>query len=119
MTDSTDGIEATIQKLITELASTDPQTRINAILGLTRVGKAATPTLVEILCKSESKDSRWYAAYVLGTIGDVEAIPALLEALKDVESVAQSARRALKAIGTPEALKAIDKWNSARIFRRR
>jgi HEAT repeat protein len=119
MADSTDAIKLTIQRLLIDLASADPQTRINAILALTRVGKPAVPPLLEVLRASESEDSRWYAAYVLGLIGDPTAIPDLIKALDDSEFVAQSARRALKIIGTPEALIAIDVWNRGRVFKRR
>lgn len=119
MPDSSDASGASIASYMQELLSPDPQTRINAILVLSRIGKGAVPALLDTLKQHHNPHARWYAAYVLGLIGDPDAVPALIEALDEGEFIANSARRALKHIATPEALRAIAQWNSARIFKRR
>ena len=55
------------------------------------------------------------AARVLGTLGEPAkaAVPALIEAGHDeVGSVSRSARAALRKIGTPEAVKAVEQFGA-------
>lgn len=76
------------------------------------IGKAAVPALLEV-----SRDSdcflRANAAWAFGWIGKAAAlgVPALLEGLKDpVPTVRGWAADALRDIGTPEALAAVDEY---------
>jgi HEAT repeat protein len=75
--------------------------RIHSGLLLGRTGaREAVPTLLELL-QDESIQNRRLAAWTLGNIGQgaVEAIPALLVAVRDSnEGVKQMAREALEKI---------------------
>ena len=69
-------------------------------------------TLVQAL-KDQNGDVRKNAASTLGSIGEgaVNAVPALVQALKD-QDVRRNAATALGSIGTPEALKAVKEYES-------
>ena len=56
---------------------------------------------------------RQYAAWALGMIGNgaKDAVPVLIQALKDPE-VRDSAAKVLKKIGTPKTLKAVKAYES-------
>ena len=58
-------------------------------------------------------DVRKNAASTLGSIGEgaINAVPALVQALKD-QDVRRNAATALIRIGTPEALKAVEEYES-------
>ncbi len=91
--------DARLQKLIRRLKSANDAKRIHAGLLLGRMGpeaKGAVPTLLELL-RDESIQNRKLAAWTLGYIGQVEAIPALLMAVQDTnEGVRKMAREALE-----------------------
>lgn len=103
-------VNSELQRLVADLASSNPQVRVNAVLRFTRYGRAGTAVLVDVLRRHERLDVRWYAAYILGLIGDPIAVPALIQALDDHPYVAQSAHKTLKMIGTPEAIEAAQAW---------
>jgi HEAT repeat protein len=101
--------DARLQKLIRRLKSPYDLKQIHTGLLLGRMGpeaRAAVPTLIELL-QAENIQNRKLAAWTLGYIGQgaVEAIPALLVAVRDGnEGVKQMAREALEKIspsGTP------------------
>jgi HEAT repeat protein len=96
-------------ELAAKLADPSPQARVQAIAGLITLGSAALPALLEVLAAHPDMNARWSAAYTLGLIADPAAVPALSAALDDHPYVAQSARRALSLIDTPEALAALEK----------
>ena len=52
-------------------------------------------------------------ADALGNIGSEDVVPALMQALQDQNgSVRDASAQALEKIGTPEALKAVDEYQS-------
>lgn len=54
---------------------------------------------------------RKVTARALGQIGGADAVPALIDALRERgQSVCQAAAEALERIGRPEALTAIKEW---------
>lgn len=61
-------------------------------------------------------DLRAAAAKALGQIGDPRAVPGLIEALHDTHLTTdhKSAIRALEALGTPDALAAVQAWRNSR-----
>jgi HEAT repeat protein len=87
--------------------------RIGTAKGLGRIGSAAVPGLLDAL-RDKDGGVRQYAAEMLGEIGDATAVPSLIDALRDEEdgyirNVAIP--EALKQIGTPEALAAVEEWS--------
>jgi len=87
--------------------------RIGAAKGLGQIGSAAVPGLLDAL-RDKDGGVRQYAAELLGEIGDATTVPSLIDALRDEEdgyirNVAIP--EALKQIGTPEALVAVEEWS--------
>ena len=83
--------------------TTDPDTRLQELIRRLKSAEEAVPTLLELL-HDVSAQKRQLAAWTLGIIGRgaVEAIPALLVAVRDTdEGVQQMAREALEKISTP------------------
>jgi HEAT repeat protein len=84
------------------------------VLGKLRDRQAAVP-LIDCL-RDEDSDVRGAAAEALGKLGDVRAVAPLSQLLDDKtryllwETISQVAQKALQAIGTPEALAALDAW---------
>jgi HEAT repeat protein len=84
---------------------------------LIRFGTEAVPTLIEALSDPNS-EVRVRVAAILAAIRDESAVPALIERLFDKEGsgwgkptyTCDVAAKALKLIGTPEALDAVEKW---------
>ena len=76
--------DASIETLISELASHDDLVRVRARQALVAMRKAAIRSLIEAL-KNKKYLMRWEAAKALGEIGDPEAAPALVKALEDEE----------------------------------
>ncbi|MBZ0275137.1 MAG: HEAT repeat domain-containing protein, partial [Anaerolineae bacterium] len=65
--------------------------------------------------QDENVDLRELLTEMLGQLGDVRAIPALIERLADIEEgiggrVCDTAAIALRQIGTPKALAAVEEW---------
>ena len=61
----------------------------------------------------ENEDVRWNAVEALIEIGALDAVPALIQVLKDQnEDVRWNAVQALEKIGTPEALKVVKGYQS-------
>jgi HEAT repeat protein len=73
-----------IETLITNLASDDDKTRVEARHSLVAMGKTAVPSLIEAL-ESKRYLMRWEAAKALSEIGDSGAASALVKALEDEE----------------------------------
>jgi len=74
------------------------------------------PALIQLL---EDKDQEWTvryrAAQALGEIGEgaKDVVPALIQALQDQDDrVRALAAETLERIGTPEALKAVEEYQS-------
>jgi HEAT repeat protein len=65
---------------------------------LERIGKSATPALIDLL-QDEEKEMRYDAALILGAIGSTSAIPTLTYVLKNEEILWNSAIEALGYIG--------------------
>jgi len=64
------------------------------------LGAPAVPPLIQALGDSDS-EVRLAAAWALGDLGDPQAVPALIQALRDHWDVRRSAAEALVKIGTP------------------
>ena len=73
-----------LESLIPALSSEDDAKRVKARHSLVAMGRAAVPSLTEVL-KNGTGLARWEAAKALGEIGVPEAAPSLVEALKDEE----------------------------------
>lgn len=106
-----------IPMLSEALGSQNQITRLRAIGYLGDIGDSrAVPTLIATLNGGDA-DQRVFAAEALGRIRDVQAVPDLINRLSDVEdssftslAVCTTVAQALKAIGTPEALAAVEEW---------
>lgn len=127
---------AAVPSLIEALHVEDPHMGSASAEALGQIGEAAVPDLIEAL---GDKDGivRWYAAKTLGRIGNAAAVPGLVEQLSDTEllsskqlsdaercglpsydlggnteyiRVCDVAAEALRRIGTPEALSAVEEW---------
>ena len=78
-----------------------------ATRALTEIGEPATGALMAAL-QDEDGHVRRMAADILGTLADLQAVKPLTVALTDQDSdVRRAAARALRQIGTPEALTAL------------
>jgi hypothetical protein len=108
--------------LLNSLHSEDWYARRHAAEELGNIeNAAAVPGLLDALCDEEPY-VRAAAARALGQIGDVAAVPSLVERLSDTEEsristggplderVCNVAAKALRRIGTPEALAAVEEW---------
>ena len=74
----------------------------------------AVPALIQSL-QDQDADFRGNASLALGKIGEeaVNAVPTLIQAFQDPHAtVRQGAAEALEKIGTPEALKAVEEYQS-------
>ena len=95
----------------------DKWVRMLAAMALGPIGEGAVnavPTLIQAL-QDQDVSVRYYAAYALGKIGEgaVNAVPTLIQAFQDPHAtVRQGAAEALEKIGTPEALKAVEEYQS-------
>jgi HEAT repeat protein len=86
------------------------------------LGEVAVPSLIDAL-KSRDGTMRRAAAWALGQIGDPRAVPFLVRLLSDREGgmfgpgdrVCDVAAEALALIATPEALEALEMWDSLSI----
>ncbi|HSB05348.1 MAG TPA: HEAT repeat domain-containing protein [Thermodesulfobacteriota bacterium] len=73
---------SSIKTMIAALSSHDDGERVRARHALMAMGKAACPSLVEVLKEGEDH-ARWEAVKALDEIGDPATAPALVKALKD------------------------------------
>ncbi|MBX3081927.1 MAG: TIR domain-containing protein [Anaerolineae bacterium] len=91
---------------------------------LTKVGIDAIPALIEALRNPEEQVRGW-ATSILGELRDERAVPALIQMLSDIGARYEGktaynrdvAANSLKKIGTPEALAAVEKWQTELIYR--
>ena len=110
--------EGAIPFLIQQLQNDqDKWVRMLAAMALGPIGEGAVnavPTLIQAL-QDQDVSVRYYAAYALGKIGEgaVNAVPTLIQTFQDPHAtVRQGAAEALEKIGTPEALKAVEEYQS-------
>ena len=98
-----------IPSLTQALQDEDQSVRAAAAWALENIGTDAVPALIQAL-QNPDANVRGSAAGALGSgEGSEDVVPALIEALKDPDSwVRAAAIEALKGIGTPEALKAVN-----------
>lgn len=95
-----------IPSLVEALKDSDAEVRQHSAMALAELGHEAIKPLTEAI-SDPSKDKRAAAAYALGQMGyeGREAIPALLKALKDEESVVRrSSSQALSRILSKESM---------------
>jgi len=88
---------------------------------LWQIGKPSVPGLIEAM-RDASADVRGAAVEALSAIGDPMAIPGLIARLSDTEvpwlaeeRICDMAAVALRRIGTPDALKAVQQWESGHL----
>jgi HEAT repeat protein len=113
------GNSAVAQQLLGALQDTDSFVRRAAARTLGQIAdKAIVPDLLELL-DDENDAVRWATIESLGKIGDPDAIPALVKKLQDAHKPALESKpmcdlaaEALQAIGTSEALAAIERWRT-------
>jgi len=102
-------IDTFINILNDDTASEDFQYRVLPDILIYEIGKPALPGLMELLVFGLKVETRGAAAIILGQIGDSDAVDALIVALGDEdEDVREAAVWALRKIGTPQALKAVE-----------
>ena len=105
----TDAVAREIQDALRLLHITENETCWKAARTLGRIGPEAIPALIPILKEEENYEVRSAAAYALGEMGAaaVPAVPALIEALEDEESLVRTVTaEALGKIG-PGAVEAV------------
>ena len=104
-----------LQILISALSDTDSTVRDHASDALADMNpppKDAAPALIAVLNDTEPWVSR-HAARALGKIGDPAAVPMLRKNLTHRNPrIREAAIGLLKEIGTPEALKAVQEFDS-------
>jgi hypothetical protein len=87
-----------VEGLVLALQAEGTDLRMAAAAGLAELGRFALPFLTDALMK-DNPSLRMWAAYTLGLMGDVRAVPALTCALEDGdEGVAKWASAALARI---------------------
>ena len=97
--------EQRVERLIKQLQDADSDVRFDAILALGQIGERAidaVPALISLLQNDQ-----------LGSIGARDAVSVLIQALQDKhEIVYQGATYASTRLGTAEALKAVEEYQS-------
>jgi HEAT repeat protein len=78
-------------------------------IALGKIGKDAVPALIQALQNGHNARVRSRTAMALGDIRSEDAVPVLVQAL---QGVCRSSERALRKIGTSEALKAVEEYQS-------
>lgn len=92
---------AETELLVLQLGSESREERIAAALALQQLGKEPVPLLLYSLQNDPSPRVRYLAAFLLGKLNAVEAIPVLEETTKDNSGmVAETAKRALLHLKT-------------------
>jgi len=114
--------EGAVPDLIQALQDRDKGVRADVARALVQIGtpdaiKAVKDTVSVLIQALQDRDKgvRADATYVLGAIGESakDAVPALTLAFQDLDpEVRQYAAEALMQIGTPEALKAVEEYQS-------
>lgn len=98
---------AVISKLVPDLANSDPDTRINAVLALaaTKNDQAVQP-LADVLMKDKNDNVRYNAAIALGIIGSDQAVTSLVNALKNeqIDQVRNGIAVALAGSGNDQTI---------------
>lgn len=93
-----------LNQLIAKLGSREQQEREEAIEGLTAMGAAAVPAVLDQLRRGEPR-TRVAAAVVLSRLRPPQAVAALIERLADAEETVRDAvQEALEEIGEPAVL---------------
>ena len=107
-----------VEELIETLGHQDQDVRRGAARSLGEIGedaKVAVPALIQAV--QQDKHARIRAARALGRIGEgaKDAVSALIQALQDQDQyVRRCVAKALEKIGTPEALKVVEEYQSQR-----
>ena len=122
-----EGASDAVPDLIQALQDQDHQVRMNAASALGSIGsEVVVPALIQLLLEDQDCGAygllvqdhqvRMNAASTLGSIGSEVAVPALIKLLQDPNAERFGSvsvlEEALGKIGTPEALKAIEEYES-------
>ena len=109
-------IDTNIISLMDMLASKDGVTRQKARKSLVALGKPAFSSLARALQDSKVDHVRWEAVKTLDAIGDIRAIPQLVNTLEDTDPdvawLAAEALRKFKKVAWPPLLRALIKSKS-------
>jgi HEAT repeat protein len=115
------GGPASIEALVQILNGRDALMYFKVSTALVRIGRPALPGLIRLLKEHPNPDARRCAAAALGQIGDASAVPALIDALTDKNSlVRKAATDALGQLKDPSAVDPLcqllerDNWFVAR-----
>ena len=116
---TSEAIKAAVSALMQLFRHQNKYVRVDAAGSLGQIGtpeaiKAAVPALIHLL-QDQDVNVRRDAAGALGQIGEgaIDAVPALIHLLQDQDvNVRREAAGALGQIGTPEALKAVEEYQS-------
>jgi len=116
--------EGEVPVLIQTLQDQDADVRASAADVLGQIGESvkdknsfvivdAVPALIQALQNDYNVRVRSRTAMALGDIRSEDAVPVLVQALQDENlGVCRSSERALRKIGTSEALKAVEEYQS-------
>ena len=111
--------EQKVERLIRELQNEDSNVRSNAAFALSAIGEGAVDAVPALRQLLQDKSAKRFVlvnvVLALSSIGEgaKDAIPALIQALQDEKwGVRTYAAVALGQIGTPEALKAAEEYQS-------
>lgn len=111
-----------LDSLMDMLASKDGLIRQKARKLLVTLGKPAVTSLIDALQNSMMIQLRWETAKTLGAIGDIRAIPALVNALEDNDTdvawVAAEALKKFKKAAWPQVLRMLIKSKSNSVLLR-
>jgi HEAT repeat protein len=112
------GSRAAVPRLVAALRDHESFVQQAAIQALGRVRDNGAVAALTPLLRHENDNVRWLVTRTLGQIGDRRAVPFLTERLRDTcqphlqaTRICDEAVQALRAIGTPDALAAVEGWD--------
>ena len=115
------GDASAVPALLEALHDRDQLVPEAAAWALWQIGKPSVPGLIEAM-RDASADVRGAAVEALSAIADPLAVPGLIARLSDTEvpwlaeeRICDMAVVALRRIGTPEALKAVEQWEGGHL----
>lgn len=108
---------AAVDLIVEALNDPSKMMRRRAVSGLEELNVIESVGFLMQMLRDDDWQVRAYTAMALGTLGDPQAIPALVESLEDFEepsyantTVSALAAQSLEQIGTPEAMDALNAW---------
>ena len=100
-----------IDALVTALSDQSTPVTMAAVHALAQIGAEAIPAVTERLLDDDDSSVRYAATMVFSEMRHADAVPVLVDALRDTsEDVQSGAALALENIGTSEALAEVLTW---------